>query len=94
VAAELADAHIVGLLLKSNVDITQKNSAGKTALQVAEGLNRKGSHAEAVRALPGEVRLVPGGHQPEPTVEHPEPLVQRVVRQHVAGGAHPLEARQ
>jgi len=60
-ASELADAHIVGLLLKSNVDITQKNSAGKTAAQVAQKKDKNGSHQEVKRLLAAAASPQAGG---------------------------------
>jgi len=50
-AAELADARIVGLLLKEGVDTKQKNSSGKTAAQVAQKKDKNGSHQEVKRLL-------------------------------------------
>ncbi len=53
VAAELGDERMVELLLLEGADATQKNSAGKTAAQLAQKKDKKGSHAPVVRALGG-----------------------------------------
>merc|ERR1712004_1419 len=50
-AAKIGDSRVVAALIEEGADPAQKNSAGRTALQVAEKLNKKGSHADAVRAL-------------------------------------------
>jgi len=52
-AVELADAHIVGLLLKEGANPEQKNSSGKTAGQVAQKKDKNGSHREVKRLLTG-----------------------------------------
>jgi len=52
-AVELADAHIVGLLLKQGANTEQKNSTGKTAAQVAQKKDKNGSHREVKRLLTG-----------------------------------------
>jgi hypothetical protein len=44
VAAELRDRGMVGMLLAEGADPRQKNSAGKTAFQVAQEKDRAGSH--------------------------------------------------
>jgi len=54
-AAELADERIVGMLLKEGAATSQKNSAGKTAAQVAQKRNKGGSHEGVLRLLGGEV---------------------------------------
>jgi len=60
-AAELKDARIVGLLLKAGVDAGQKNSAGKTAAQVAQKKDKNGSHEEVRRLLAGRAGAQVGG---------------------------------
>jgi len=60
-AAELADARIVGLLLKEGVDTKQKNSSGKTAAQVAQKKDKNGSHQEVKRLLAGTAAPQAGG---------------------------------
>jgi len=60
-AAELNDARVVGLLLKAGVDAGQKNSAGKTAAQVAQKKDQRGSHQEVRRLLAGGARPQAGG---------------------------------
>jgi len=50
-AAELADARIVEMLLLEGADPDQKNSAGKTAAQVAQRKNKNGSHEPVQRLL-------------------------------------------
>jgi len=60
-AAELRDSHIVGLLLKAGVDTRQKNSAGKTAAQVAQKKDKNGSHQEVRRLLAGGAAPQAGG---------------------------------
>jgi len=60
-AAELADARVVGLLLKEGVDTKQKNSAGKTAAQVAQKKDKNGSHQEVKRLLAGAAAPQAGG---------------------------------
>lgn len=52
-AAKLANEQIVGVLLQEGVDPLQKNSSGKTALQVAQKLDKKGSHVGVLRVLGG-----------------------------------------
>lgn len=43
-AAELGDATMVSLLLQEGADCMQKNSSGKTAVQVAQRKDKAGSH--------------------------------------------------
>lgn len=50
-AAELGDTNIVKMLLREGVDKTRKNSAGLTALQVAQRKGKAGSHDEIQRLL-------------------------------------------
>eukprot|EP00747_Dinoflagellata_sp_TGD_P220239 gnl/TRDRNA2_/TRDRNA2_92239_c0_seq1.p1 gnl/TRDRNA2_/TRDRNA2_92239_c0~~gnl/TRDRNA2_/TRDRNA2_92239_c0_seq1.p1 ORF type:complete len:295 (-),score=66.87 gnl/TRDRNA2_/TRDRNA2_92239_c0_seq1:30-863(-) len=50
-AAKKGDAEIATDLLQSGADPMQKDSAGKTAAQVAQRCNRKGSHAAVLRVL-------------------------------------------
>eukprot|EP00930_Biecheleria_cincta_P023531 TRINITY_DN16990_c0_g1_i1.p1 TRINITY_DN16990_c0_g1~~TRINITY_DN16990_c0_g1_i1.p1 ORF type:complete len:227 (+),score=79.11 TRINITY_DN16990_c0_g1_i1:103-783(+) len=50
-AAEIADDKLVATLLLEGANLAQKNSSGKTAAQVAENLNKKGSHANVLEAL-------------------------------------------
>jgi ankyrin repeat protein len=52
-AAELGDEKMVESLLAEGADPAQKNSSGKTAVQVANGKNKKGSHSGAMRVLGG-----------------------------------------
>jgi len=52
-AAELGDEKMVESLLAEGADPAQKNSSGKTAVQVAGGKNKKGSHSGALRVLGG-----------------------------------------
>uniref|UniRef100_A0A7S0AVJ9 Uncharacterized protein n=1 Tax=Pyrodinium bahamense TaxID=73915 RepID=A0A7S0AVJ9_9DINO len=60
-AAELADACTVEMLLKEGADVTLKNSAGKTALQVAQKRDRGGSHESVLRLLGPEAKPRVGG---------------------------------
>jgi len=53
-AAELADVRTVEMLLKEGAKRLQKNSSGKTALQVAQKKNKAGSHDAVLRLLAGE----------------------------------------
>jgi len=50
-AAKAGNAAMVDLLLQEGAPLAQLNSAGKTALQVAQKLNRRGSHVEAIKVL-------------------------------------------
>jgi len=50
-AAEIADDKLVATLLLEGASLAQKNSSGKTAAQVAEKLNKKGSHAKVLEVL-------------------------------------------
>ena len=52
-ASELADAHIVGLLLKEGANPEQHKSSGKTAGQIAQQKDKNGSHREVKRLLTG-----------------------------------------
>merc|ERR1719282_2278076 len=52
-AVKTGDPKIVMALLEEGANPAQKNSAGKTAAQVAQQKNRKGSHANVLRALGG-----------------------------------------
>jgi len=52
-AAKEGNAAMVEMLLKEGADLAQKNSAGKTALQVAEKSDKGGSHATVLAALGG-----------------------------------------
>merc|ERR1712079_406840 len=52
-AAKTGDSKIVAALLEEGADPAQKNSAGQTAAQVAQHKNKKGSHANVLRALGG-----------------------------------------
>lgn len=61
VAAEQRNATIVEMLLKDGANATLKNSSGKTALQVAQKMNKAGSHDAVVRILGGEPKPRTGG---------------------------------
>eukprot|EP00420_Gonyaulax_spinifera_P015442 CAMPEP_0197899806 /NCGR_PEP_ID=MMETSP1439-20131203/47445_1 /TAXON_ID=66791 /ORGANISM="Gonyaulax spinifera, Strain CCMP409" /LENGTH=262 /DNA_ID=CAMNT_0043520635 /DNA_START=12 /DNA_END=800 /DNA_ORIENTATION=+ len=61
VAAELADAHIVEMLLKEGVNPALKNSDGRTAAHVARRKNLKGSHAAVISLLGEAVAPRSGG---------------------------------
>lgn len=50
-AAELGDVKLVEMLIKSGADPTIKNSAGKTAGEVAQKKDKKGSHAPVISLL-------------------------------------------
>merc|ERR1712241_880111 len=52
-AAKKGDPKIVAALLEEGANPAQKNSAGKTAIQVAQQKNKNGSHADVLRALGG-----------------------------------------
>jgi len=52
-AAKQGDEQMVKMLLEEGVDSRQKNSAGKTAVQVAQKNNKEGSHAGVLRCLGG-----------------------------------------
>merc|ERR550525_900673 len=52
-AAELGDAGVVEMLLKEGAMPSQKNSSGKTALQLAQKKGRAGSHDTVLRLLAG-----------------------------------------
>merc|ERR1719195_2054683 len=52
-AAKKGDPEIVAALLEEGADPAKKNSAGQTAMQVAQQKNRNGSHADVLRALGG-----------------------------------------
>jgi len=52
-AAKTGDPAIVAALLESGADPAQRNSAGKTAAQVAQQLNKNGSHNKVIRTLGG-----------------------------------------
>lgn len=51
VAAELADATMVDMLIKEGADPQQKNSAGKTAFDLAKKKAKSGSHDAVLMAL-------------------------------------------
>jgi len=51
-AVKQKDDLIMGLLLRSGADVSNKNSAGQTAKQVAENLNINGSHDAVFKLLP------------------------------------------
>lgn len=50
-AAEEGNARLVAMLLKGGALIEQKNSSGKTAVQVARSKNKNGSHLETLSVL-------------------------------------------
>lgn len=50
-AAESGDVKIVTMLLREGADPSQKNSSGKTALEVAKKKDNKGSHSKVVTTL-------------------------------------------
>lgn len=52
-AAKEGNARMVAMLLKEGADATQKNSSGRTAVQVAQKRNKAGSHAPVISALAG-----------------------------------------
>merc|ERR1719195_2292883 len=52
-AAKKGDPKIVAALLEEGANPAKKNSAGQTAMQVAQQKNRNGSHADVLRALGG-----------------------------------------
>merc|ERR1712232_1269528 len=52
-AAKMGDLNIVTALLEEGANPAQKNSAGQTAVQIAEQRNKKGSHAKVLRILRG-----------------------------------------
>jgi len=52
-AAKTGDPKIVIALLEEGANPAQRNSAGKTAIQVAQQKNKKGSHANVLHALGG-----------------------------------------
>merc|ERR1711976_209667 len=52
-AALRGDEKMVRMLLDEGADPEQKNSAGKTAAQVAQKKDSKGSHAAVLRVLGG-----------------------------------------
>lgn len=52
-AAIKGDEQMVRMLLEEGADPAQKNSSGKTAAQVAQKKDSKGSHAGVLRALGG-----------------------------------------
>jgi len=52
-AAEAGDEKMVAMLIKEGANPTQKNSAGKTAGQVAQKKNRADSHAKVLEELRG-----------------------------------------
>lgn len=51
VAAEKGDHEVVDLLLKYNADPAQKDSSGKTALDIAKKKDKKGSHIAVIMAF-------------------------------------------
>merc|ERR1712217_403415 len=56
-AAEEGNWQIVGMLLNEGVNPAQKNSSGKTAVQIAEKKNQKGSHATVLRLLKTAIQM-------------------------------------
>merc|ERR1712187_163395 len=52
-AAKKGDPKIVAALLEEGANPAQENSAGQTAIQVAQQKNKNGSHADVLRALGG-----------------------------------------
>lgn len=50
-AAEAGRSAIVDMLLKEGADPSHKNSAGRTAAELAQKKDKKGSHAEVLRLL-------------------------------------------
>jgi len=60
VAAELGDVRIVEMLLKEGVSLSQKNSAGQIAAEVAKKKNKNGSH-DGVQSLLGSVPMPRSG---------------------------------
>jgi len=52
-AAKMGNSRIVEALIEEGANPGQKNSAGQTALQVAQQKNKKGSHANVLRVLGG-----------------------------------------
>jgi hypothetical protein len=53
VAAEAGDKEIVEFLIQEGADPAQKNSSGKTAIDIAAKKNKKSSHEGVLRALGG-----------------------------------------
>lgn len=51
VAAEKGDDRMVQMLLKEGADASQRNSAGRTAMQIAVDKDRENSHQAVVRVL-------------------------------------------
>jgi len=60
-AAEVADTRVVEMLLKEGVNREQKNSAGKTAADIARKKDKSGSHADVRRLLRGAAVPRSGG---------------------------------
>merc|ERR1719284_226372 len=60
VAAERGQVRMVDMLLKEGANVQQKNSSGKTALQVAQEKDLDGSHEGVLRVL-GEAVALAGG---------------------------------
>mmetsp|Transcript_23263 Transcript_23263/g.58752 ORF Transcript_23263/g.58752 Transcript_23263/m.58752 type:complete len:241 (+) Transcript_23263:80-802(+) len=52
-AAKAGNVRMLEMLLQEGADVSQKNSSGKTAAQVAEKANRNNSHAAAISVLAG-----------------------------------------
>lgn len=50
-AAALGDAQLIKMLLAERADVVQTNSSGRTAAQVANHMDRNGSHLDALRLL-------------------------------------------
>merc|ERR1712203_616183 len=50
-AAKRGNAAMVTMLLQEGANALQKNSSGKTAAEVAQGVNKQNSHAGVLRAL-------------------------------------------
>merc|ERR1712060_588625 len=50
-AAKRGNAAMVTMLLQEGASASQKNSWGKTAAEVAQGVNKQNSHAAVLRAL-------------------------------------------
>eukprot|EP00434_Breviolum_minutum_P015979 symbB.v1.2.014086.t1/scaffold1016.1/size143805/4 len=51
VAAELGDALVLGSLLLARVDLHQRTSSGRTAMELAQLADCNGSHFEAIERL-------------------------------------------
>mmetsp|Transcript_74997 Transcript_74997/g.217692 ORF Transcript_74997/g.217692 Transcript_74997/m.217692 type:complete len:241 (+) Transcript_74997:58-780(+) len=60
-AAKAGNVELVRMLLKEGAAPSQKNSSGKTAAQVAEKSNKRGSHSAVLSALAGCEGDAPSG---------------------------------